>query len=99
MSDRLILELKSKYKNELKIKEEKGKNEFEINNPEINKMLEDLQLTLQSLNYTKNEIKSILPYIIEETDDLSKKGKNASFENLLKIAMRHIDKDSSNIVR
>ena len=99
MSDRLILELKSKYKNELKIKDEKGKNEFEINNPEINKMLDDLQLTLQSLNYTKNEIKSILPYIIEETDDLSKKGKNASFENLLKIAMSHIDKDSSNIVR
>ena len=99
MSDRLILELRSKFKNELKIKEEKGNYEFEINNPEINKMLDDLQLTLQSLNYTKNEIKSILPYIIEETDDLSKKGKNASFENLLKIAMRHIDNDSSNIVR
>ena len=39
-----------------------------INNTEVNDMLSDLQLTLNSLNYTKNEIKSILPIIIKETD-------------------------------
>ena len=99
MSDRLILELKSKFKNEIQIEEEKSENEFEVNNPEIKKMVEDLQLTLQSLNYTKNEIKSILPVIIQETDDLIKKERNASFENLLKLAMNHLDNDSSNIVR
>ena len=50
MSDRLILELKSKFKNEIQIVEE-GKNEFKINDPEINKIFDDIQLTLQSLNY------------------------------------------------
>ena len=99
MSDRLILELKGKFKKELPIEEEKNKDKFEIKNPEINKMVDDLQLTLLSLNYSKNEIKSILPNIIQETDDLTKKGKNASFEKLLKIAMNYIDSDSSNIVR
>ncbi len=99
MSDRLILELKSKFKKEIQIEVEKGKNEAEANNPEIKKMFEDLQLTLQSLNYTKSEIKSILPIIAKETDDLTKKEKNASFENLLKLAMNHLDNNSSNIVR
>ena len=53
MSDRLILELKSKFKNELQIEEDK--NEFEIYDPEIHKMLDDLELTLQSLNYKKKK--------------------------------------------
>ncbi len=99
MSDRLILELKSKFKNEIQIEVEKGKNEVEANNPEIKEMVEDLQLTLQSLNYTKSEIKSILPIIVKETDDLTKKEKNTTFENLLKLAMNHLDNNSSNIVR
>ena len=98
MSDRLILELKSKFKNEIQIEGEKGKNEVEVKNPEIKKMVDDLQLTLQTLNYSKNEIKSILPVIVKETDDLTKKEKNASFENLLKLAMNHLDNDSSNLV-
>jgi len=99
MSDRLILELKSKFKKELPIEEEKNKDKFEIKNREINKLVDDLQLTLKSLNYSKNEIKSILPNIIKETDELTKKGKDPSFEELLKIAMNYIDNDSSNIVR
>ena len=98
MSDRLILELNSKFKNEIQREVKNGKNEFEVKNPEIKKLVEDLQLTLQSLNYTKNEIKSILPVIVKETDKLSKKEKNASFENILKLAMNHLDNDSSNIV-
>ena len=99
MSERLILELKSKFKNELQIEEEKSKDEFQIKDNEINKMVGDLQLTLKSLNYTKNEIKRILPIIIKETDSLTKKDKNTSFENLLKLAMNYLDNDSSNIVR
>ena len=98
MSERLILELKSKFKNELQINEEKYKPEFQIKDLEINKMVDDLQLTLQSLNYTKNEIKSILPIIIQETNRLTENEKNASFENLLKLAMNYLDKDSSNLV-
>ena len=97
MSDRLILELKSKFKSENLFEEEKSKDESEINDPEISKMMEDLQLTLQSLNYKNKEIKTILPIIINEVDILAKKENNFSFEYLLKIAMNYLDKDVSNI--
>ena len=81
------------------LKKKKAKDEFEIKDPEINKMIEDLQLTLQSLNYKNKEIKTILPIIIKEVDLLAKKENNLSFENLLKLAMNYLDKDSSNIAR
>ena len=97
MSDRLILELKSKFKSEIQFLEEESKDEFKIKNPEINKMIEDLQLTLQSLNYKNKEIKTILPIIMKEVDLIAKKENNLSFENLLKLAMHYLDKDSSNL--
>ena len=97
MSDRLILELKNKFKSEIQFEEQKAKDEFEIKDPEINKMIEDLQLTLQSLNYKNKEINTILPIIINEVDFLAKKESNLSFENLLKLAMNYLDKESSNI--
>ena len=97
MSDRLILELKSKFKNEIQIEEEKGKDEFEFADPEINKMLDDLLLTLQSLNYKNKEIKTMMPIIIKEIDILIKKENNLSFENLLKLSMNYLDKNSRNI--
>ena len=97
MSDRLILELKSKFKNEIQFEEEKSQDVLEIMNPEINKMIEDLQLTLKSLNYKNKEIKTILPILIKEVDLLAKRENNLSFENLLKLAMNYLDKESSNI--
>jgi len=97
MSERLILELKNKFKSEIQFEEDKAKDQFEIKDPEINKMIEDLQLTLQSLNYKNKEIKTILPIIINEADILAKKENNLSFENLLKLAMNYLDKESSNI--
>ena len=97
MSDRLILELKSKFKNEILFEEEKSKDELVIKDYEINKMLEDLQLTLQSLNYKNKEIKTILPTIMKEVDLIAKKENNLSFENILKLAMNYLDKDSSNL--
>ena len=99
MSDRLILELKSKFKSEIQFEEEKGKDEFEINDHETNKMIEDVQLTLQSLNYKNKEIKAILPIIIKEIDLPAKKENNLSFENLLKLAMNYLDKGISNLAR
>ena len=98
MSERLILELKSKFKNQSQF-EEKNKDECEIKDTKIKKMMDDLQLTLQSLNYTKIEIKKILPIIIKETDFFVKGERNISFENLLKLAIKYLDNDSSNIVR
>jgi len=99
MSDRLILELKNKFKSEIQFEDEKGIDEFDINDPEINKMMEDLQLTLQSLNYKNKEINYILPTIIKEVDFLTEKENNFSFENLLKLAMNYLDKDNSNLDR
>ena len=96
MSDRLILELKNKFKSEIQF-EEKAKDDFEIKDPEINKLIEDLQLTLQSLNYKNKEIKTILPIIINQINFPAKKENNLSFENLLKLAMNYLDKESSNI--
>ena len=97
MGDRLILELKSKFKNEIQIEEVKSKDEVEIKDPEINEMLCDLQLTLKSLNYTNIEIKNILPIIIKEVDLLAKKENKLSFETLLKLSMNYLDTDSSNL--
>jgi Holliday junction DNA helicase RuvA len=99
MSDRLILELKNKFKSELILEDKKGQDEFEIKNPETNKIIEDLQLTLQSLNYKNKEIKTILPILIKEVDLLAKKENILSFENLLKLAMNYLDNDSSNLAR
>ena len=99
MSDRLILELKSKFKSEILSDEEKNKDEFEIKDPEINKMIEDLQLTLQSLSYKNKEINTILPIIIKEIGLQGKKENNLSFEKLLKLAMHYLDEDGSNIAR
>ena len=99
MCDRLILELKSKFNSEIQFENEKVVDEFEVKDPEINKIIEDLQLTLQSLNYKNKEIKTILPIIINEVDFLAKKENNLSFENLLKLAMNLLDRNSSNLAR
>ena len=96
MSERLILELKSKFKSKMQFDEEQ-EDRFEIKDPEINKMMEDLKLTLQSLNYKNKEINIILPILIKEVDHLSKKENNLSFENLLKLAMNYLEKDISNL--
>ena len=99
MCDRLILELKTKFKSEIQYEDKNDTDKFEIKDPETNKMIEDLQLTLQSLNYKNKEIKTILPIIIKEVDHFSKKENNLSFENLLKLAINYLDKDSSNFAR
>ena len=49
--------------------------------------------------YKNKEIQSIMPIIIKETDIHHKEEKNISFENLLKLAMNYLDKDSSNLAR
>jgi len=99
MSDRLILELKNKFKSEILFEDKKDKDKFEIRDPETNKMIEDLQLTLQSLNYKNKEIRTILPIIINEVDLPAKKENNLSFEYLLKLAMNYLEKDSGNLAR
>ena len=93
MTDRLILELKNKFQ----IDEDICRDEFLINNTEIKKLLSDLELTLESLNYKKKEIRNALS-IVKERYITSKKGEDITFENLLKLAMNYLEKDSRNIV-
>ena len=99
MTERLILELKNKFKNKLQIQDEKINDLIEIKDHENNEMVRDLKITLKSLNYTRNEIDSILPILFKESHNLTKKEENISFENMLKLAMTYLENDSSNIVR
>ena len=98
MSERLILELKNKFKNKFQIDEENSDHELNINDNELNKILEDLQITLKSLNYTKSEIKSVLPILIKEANNQFKNENKTSFENFLNLAMNFLNNNSSNIV-
>ena len=97
MTDRLILELKNKFKNELQIDEDISRDAFVIKNTEIKNILSDLELTLQSLNYKKNEIRNALS-IVKEKNITNQIGEDIKFENLLKLAMNYLDKNSRNIV-
>jgi len=97
MTDRLILELKNKFKNELQIEEDICRDEFLINNTEIKKILGDLELTLQSLGYKKIEIRNALSFV-KEKNSSNKEEEDITFENLLKLAMNYLEKDSRNIV-
>ena len=97
MTDRLILELKNKFKNELQIDEDISRDAFVIKNTEIKNILSDLELTLQSLNYKKNEIRNALS-IVKEKNITNQIGEDIKFENLLKLAMNYLDKNSRNSV-
>ena len=95
MTERIILELKSKVINKQSINENLDKNNFLLDNKELNSIFEDIDLTLQSLNYTKKEIKNLFPKLINDI----KNNKNPtleknsfSFENLLKVAMNYLDR-------
>ena len=95
MTDRIILELKSKVINKQIEKENLDKSNFLLENSELNSIFEDIDLTLQSLNYPKKEIKNLFPKLIN--DIKNKKNStfykdNISFENLLKEAMNYLDK-------
>ena len=95
MTERLILELKSKGITKEIEKENLDKNNFLENNRELNTIFEDIELTLQSLNYPKKEIKNLFPKLISDINNNKNTTlvKNTiSFENLLKEAMNYLDK-------
>ena len=95
MTARIILELKCKVNIKQTEKENPYQNNFLIENSEYKSIFEDIDLTLQSLNYPKKEIKKLFPKLINEIKD----NKNStlekdsiSFEKLLKEAMNYLDK-------
>ena len=93
MTERIILELKSKVIKKQSVNENLEKNNFLLDNKELNSIFEDIDLTLQSLNYPKKEIKNLFPKLINEiNNNYTLKNNYISFENLLKVAMNYLDK-------
>ena len=101
MTERLILELKSNFKTKIKSLEEAQNRDSISKNIEINSILEDIELTLQSLNYPKNEIKKLMPIILKEINNrknLEVEGE-VTFEDILKQAMKYLDNNNSKLDR
>ena len=92
MTERIILELKSKVINKEIEKENLNRNNFLEENKDLDSIFKDIDLTLQSLNYPKKEIKNLFPKLINNIKNSSLEKKSISFENLLKEAMNYLDK-------
>ena len=94
MTERIILELKSKVINKEIEKENLNRNNFLEENKDLDSIFKDIDLTLQSLNYPKKEIKNLFPKLInniKNNKNSSLEKKSISFENLLKEAMNYLD--------
>ena len=95
MTERIILELKSKVITKQIEKENLNRNNFLEENKDLDSIFKDIDLTLQSLNYPKKEIKNLFPKLInniKNNKNSSLEKKSISFENLLKEAMNYLDK-------
>ena len=95
MTERIILELKSKLQTKQIEKESLDKSNFLEENKELNSIFEDIDLTLQSLNYPKKDIKNLFPKLINDVKNSKNsnvENGNISFENLLKEAMNYLEK-------
>ncbi len=91
MTERIILELKSKVITKQIEKENLNRNNFLEENKDLDSIFKDIDLTLQSLNYPKKEIKNLFPKLINNIKNSSSEKKSISFENLLKEAMNYLD--------
>ena len=102
MTERILLELKSSFSANIENENDDEIYNYLQNNIELKKILEDLDFTLQSLNYSKKEIKKAFEFLLKDI-----KNKNTSipfenkisFEKLLKEAMNYLDKNNSNLGR
>ena len=96
MAERIILDLKNSLNMKSTFNEEIINCNFLNENQEINSMLQDIDLTLQSLNYTNKEIKKLFPILVNEIKNKSIHEKDKiSFEFILKLAMNHLDNNSN----
>ncbi len=95
MTERIILELKSKVITKQIEKENFNQNNFLNENRDLDLIFKDIDITLQSLNYPKKEIKNLFPKLInniKNNKNSSLEKDSISFENLLKDAMNYLDK-------
>ena len=96
MTERIILELKSKVITKQIEKENLNRNNFLEENKDLDTIFKDIDLTLQSLNYPKKEIKNLFPKLIHDIKNnsiLTLEKDSISFENLLKEAMNYLDNE------
>ena len=97
MTDRIILELKSIVLSKQSEKDNLYKNNFLVDNKELNSIFEDIDLTLQSLNYPKKDIKKLFPKLVSDiknNKDQASEQNSFSFENLLKVAMNYLERQN-----
>ena len=98
MTERIILELKNKTKMKIKDSEKVKDSDYLKENNELNSILQDIDLTLHSLNYTNKEIKKLLPILVNEINNKKNamlENDKISFEYILKLAMNHLDNNSN----
>ena len=98
MTERIILELKIDLNTKSNTEEDKNRELFP-NNTELSLLLKDLEITLESLKYSKREIKNIYPILVKEIKrsiTTEEEAKKITFEYLLKQAMDYLDKKNSN---
>ena len=96
MTERIILELKVSVNQN----NQNENDNFITLNKKFSSILQDIDLTLQSLNYSKKEIKNLIPTLIKDINSGKiQKGcqGEVTFENLLKQAMVYLDSKNSNI--
>ena len=97
MTERIILELKVNV-NQNNQNENKNDN-FISKNEKFSSVLQDIDLTLQSLNYPKKEIKNLIPTLIKDINSgkIQKDDQGGViFENLLKQAFVYLDTKKRN---
>ena len=98
MTERIILELKNKSKMKIKDSEKEKNSDYLKENNELNSILQDIDLTLQSLNYTNKDIKKLIPILVNEIKNKKNEmleNDKISFEYILKLAMNHLDNNSN----
>jgi len=98
MTERIILELKNKSKMKIKDSEKEKNSNYLNENNELNSILQDIDLTLQSLNYPNKEIKKLIPILVNEIKNKKNEmleNDKISFEYILKLAMNHLDNNSN----
>ena len=96
MTERIILELKVSVNQN----NQNENDNFISLNKKFSSILQDIDLTLQSLNYSKKEIKNLIPTLIKDINSgkIQKGGQGeVTFENLLKQAMFYLDSKNRNI--
>ena len=98
MTERIILELKNKSKMKIKDSQVEKFSDYLKENKELITILQDIDLTLQSLNYTNKEIKKLFPILVNEIRNKKKsmlENDKITFECILKLAMHHLDNNSN----